>query len=134
MNYDVGEHNERDIASGFLGDGMGEVENLMASGEMLPAQLPIQADWSPCKKLAASVLASALVELRDHGHDQSYQKRIDEDLDWIRSDDTEWPFSFLRICDLIGLQPEWARQNVDRWLAIPPSERKRPSTPYRQAA
>lgn len=125
-------HNE--IKRLYTGEGLSEVENLMASGEMLPAQLPVQADWSPCKKLAAAVLASALVEIRDHSHDPAYRRRIEEDLEWIECGDVEWPFSFLRICDLINLDPEWVRANVHTWLTVPPTARKKPGTPYRQAA
>jgi len=128
------ELSERDVASRYLGDGTSAIEDWMASGEILPAQLPLKVEWSPCKKLAASVLASALVEVRDHAHDPAYQRRIAEDLDWIRSDEVEWPFSFLRICDLLGMEAEWVRSSVDRWLSVPPSGRKRPVTPYRQAA
>ncbi len=125
---------DRDVGSLYMGDGMSHVEHLMATGEMLPSQLPIQADWSPCKKLAASVLASALVEIRDHSHDPSYKKRIDEDLEWIECGEEEWPFSFLRICDLLDLNPDWVQMNVNHWLMVPPTERKKPVTPYRQAA
>ena len=130
-NSDSGQN---DMKSLYASDGMSEVENLMASGEMLPSQLPIQADWSPCKKLAASVLASALVEIRDHSHDSSYRRRLEEDLEWIECGEVEWPFSFLRICDLINLDPEWVKENVYHWLAVPPGDRKKPATPYRQAA
>ncbi len=125
---------DRDVDSVFLGDGMSEVEHLMASGEMLPTQLPSHAAWSPCKKLAASVLASALVEIRDHSHDPAYDKRINEDIDWIECGEVEWPFSFLRVCDLLGLDPDWVKTNVQHWMTVPPSDRAKPVTPYRQAA
>lgn len=133
--FDSGsEYGERLPATRLFGDGMAEIENLMASGEMLPAQMPLRVEWSPCKKLAAAVLASALVEIRDHAHDPAYRKRIDEDLEWIRSPEVEWPFSFLRICDLLHFEAEWVRANVEHWLATPPANRKKPPTPYRQAA
>lgn len=128
------ESRERISMNRYLGDGMSEIENLMASGEILPAQQPLQVEWSPCKKLAAAVLASALVEIRDHAHDPSYRRRVAEDLEWIRSQDMEWPFSFLRICDLLHFEPEWVYANVEHWLATPPTNRKKPATPYRQAA
>ncbi len=123
-----------DVKKLYAGDGLSELENMMASGEMLPAQMPLQIEWSPCKKLAASVLASALVEIRDHSHDPSYKKRIAEDLEWIECGEVDWPFSFLRICDLLHFDPEWVVENVHRWLAVPPRERKKPLTPYRHAA
>lgn len=128
------DNDDRNVGSRYVGDGMSDVEHLMASGEMLASQLPIQAEWSPCKKLAASVLASALVEIRDHAHDPAYARRIEEDLEWIDCGEEEWPFSFLRICALLSLDAEWVRDVVDEWMRIPPTKRKRPGTPYRQAA
>ncbi len=46
--------------------GLSVIDSLMAGGELLPAQLPVASHWSPEKRLAAAVLASALVEIRDH--------------------------------------------------------------------
>ena len=46
--------------------GLAVIDHLMAGGEMVPAQLPSATNWSAEKKLAAAVLASALVEVRDH--------------------------------------------------------------------
>ncbi len=124
--------NHRDSTTSHLD--LPELEHLLASGQILASQQPIQSEWSPCKKLAVAVLASALVEVRDHAHDQSYERRIQEDLEWIESDDAEWPFSFVRICELMNLETAWVRTMVDGWIAVPPSQRKRPVTPYRQAA
>jgi hypothetical protein len=123
--------------SGFAranGHDMSVVENLMAGGQMLPSQLPSSSDWTPERKLAASVLASALVEVRDHTHNSSYRKKIKEDLEWIGSEDTEYPFSFLSLCDLFGLESEWVREVVAGWLEEHPDKARRPITPYRQAA
>lgn len=110
------------------------IEDLMASGQMLPSQLPSASDWRPEKKLAAAVLASALVEIRDHAHDPSYRRKVAEDLQWFASDDVAWTFSFLRLCDLLDLEPAWVRQKVAGWMASPLNKANRRATPYRHAA
>lgn len=110
------------------------IADLMASGQMLPSQLPSRSEWTPEKRLAAAVLASALVGVRDHAHNPTYRRKIAEDLEWFASDDATWPFSFVRLCDLFDLDPEWVRQAVARWLKRPLSKAQRPTTPYRHAA
>lgn len=33
---------------------------------------------------------------------------------WMRSDDTSWPFSFCSLCDMLGLDPAHLRASVYR--------------------
>ncbi len=91
------------------------IDHLMASASILPAQLPLRTDWSPAKRLAAAVLSAALVEIRDHAHDPNYRRKVEEDLQWILSDDRSWPFSFSNLCDLFALDVPWVRQSALRW-------------------
>ncbi len=110
------------------------IEHLMAGGQMLSAQVSTASNWTPEKKLGGAVLASALVEIRDHHGDPHYRRRTAEDLEWIHADDAEWPFSFVRLCALFELDTDWVREVVARWVATPLAERTRPGTPYRHAA
>jgi hypothetical protein len=114
--------------------GLAVIDHLMACGTLLPAQLPSATCWSPEKKLAAAVLASALVEIRDHHGSKGHRRRVAEAIDWVQSDDSEWPYSFLRLCGLFGLEPDWVRGAVNRWMATPRDARKPVSFLYRQAA
>jgi hypothetical protein len=114
--------------------GLSVIDGLMAGGELLPAQLPSASHWSPEKRLAAAVLASALVEIRDHHGSPGHRRRITEALEWIALDDGSWPFSFVRLCDLFGLEVDWVRGVIARWAAVPPEDRKSISFLYRQAA
>jgi len=118
----------------FLSGGLSVIDDLMAGGEMLPAQLPAATHWTPEKKLAAAVLASALVEIRDHHGSPGHRRRVAEALEWVALDDGEWPMSFVRLCGLFGLEVEWVRGVVAGWVAVPPSERKSIAYLYRQAA
>lgn len=96
-------------------------EHLMAGGSFMPAQVASPCVWSPEKRLAGAVLASALVGIRDHHGDPKYRNAIVEDLRWIALDDDAPPFSFVRLCQTFGLEPEWVRDVVRRWMARAPA-------------
>jgi len=34
---------------------------------------------------------------------------------WLFNDDPNWPFSFLSICSVLGLCPQYIRQGLKRW-------------------
>ena len=40
-----------------------------------------------------------------------------ETAEWFASDDTEWPFSFVPICQHLGIEPEYVRAGLRRWRA-----------------
>lgn len=109
------------------------VNHLLAGGELLPSQLPAASSWSPEKKLAAAVLTSALVCIRDHYGDEAHVERVEEDLAWVASDDMTHAFSFLPLCDLFELEAAWVREVVERWKATDKRER-RPFSLHRHAA
>jgi len=95
------------------------VDGLMAAGTLLPAQLPSPSRWSADKRLAAAVLATALKDVQPYHGRASHRRRHDETMQWIHSDDTAWPFSFLRLCALFDLDAEWVRAVVKRWISAP---------------
>lgn len=33
-----------------------------------------------------------------------------EEEEWVLADDTEWPFSFLRLCEAFGIEPDSLRK------------------------
>jgi hypothetical protein len=35
--------------------------------------------------------------------------------EWIESDDRRWPYSFVSICDVLGLNPEYVRRGLREW-------------------
>jgi hypothetical protein len=114
------------------GDGQ-VLDHLLAGGELLPTQIPAQSLWSPEKRLAAAVLTSALINIRDRYGRSTRQSELDADLAWVHSDDIEKPFCFLRLCDVFGLDPGWVRQNVERWRREKPDVRV-PFSMHRHAA
>ena len=98
------------------------LEHLIACATVVAAQLPSQSNWSPEKRLAGTVLASALVEIRDYHDDRVHCRRVRENLEWVASDESEWPFSFVRLCHLFDLEPTWVRMIVRRWVTEPSAE------------
>ncbi len=102
------------------------VDDLMAAGALLPVQTPAASpSWSPEMRLAAAVLAGALSEIRVHHGRRSRRRQVAEALAWVRSNDTAWPFSFLRLCALFALDPDWVRSAVERWTRMSRPERGR---------
>lgn len=110
------------------------IEELMSGGELLPSQLPTVSHWSPEKRLAAAVLASALIEIRDHHGSRAHRRRVTEALEWVAAEDGGWPFSFVRLCELFSLEVAWVREAVRRWIATPIGDRKAVPFLYRHAA
>jgi hypothetical protein len=72
--------------------------------------------WTPEKHLAAAVLTDALVEVRDFLGHPAHEKQVAADLEWIFSDASDSPFSFLELCSTFDLEPLYLRQIVLHWL------------------
>jgi len=95
------------------------VEHLLGGGTMLPEQWLSGTVWSPEKELASAVLMDALVEVREYSGHPLHKHKAREDLEWIFSDDTESPYSFVRLCELLGLDPVAIRKIMWNWIAGP---------------
>lgn len=110
------------------------IEHMLASGQVLPEQMPSACYWTPEKKLAAAVFVGGLVEVRNHAHDLARRRRVAEELAWIFSNDTTWPYSFVRLCELFHLDPAYVRRIVRAWLEPGTTARKRMCSTHRHAA
>jgi hypothetical protein len=110
------------------------IEHWLAGGEILPAQLAVPSVWTPEKRLAAAVLRDALVVVRDAGGDAARRRVVAEDTRWIFSNDSTWPYAFVPLCHLFGIDPGWVRRMVRRWQQVPCSERARYGPRFRHAA
>jgi hypothetical protein len=44
---------------------------------------------------------------------------------WFSSDATNWPFAFVNICTVLGLDPTYVRQGLKRWHYQRPQEMRR---------
>lgn len=95
---------------------IGVLRDLIQGGEILPSQLPSASHWTPEVRLAAAVLAQAIADVRWRRPDGRDRIRANAALRWLRSDDGRWPYSFLRICEVLQIEPAWVRDRVNGWL------------------
>ena len=53
---------------------------------------------------------------------------------WLFADDQHWPFSFVNICAVLGLDVEYIRLGLQRWRqhppTVPPKKRRRTALPH----
>ena len=66
------------------------------------------------KDLAAGILKQAVLDLRRfHGASSAVEREFYLDAHrWVTSDDCNWPFSFLNVCQTLNLAPEIVREEV----------------------
>lgn len=49
------------------------------------------------------------------------QKLAQEAEEWFLAEDDQWPFSFIQICTVLGLDPEYIRLGLKRWRQQTPT-------------
>ena len=108
------------------------IEHFQAGGEMVAAQLPRRPPGHAEKKLAAAVLASTLVHVRDHYGDATHRRAVQKDLEGILSTRSAAD-PFIPLCHVLDLEPEWVRRMVRRWM-VSSGRRVRQSSVHRSAA
>ena len=91
-------------------------EQLFEGGFATPEEPTAAIRWSPEKHLAAAVLTDALIEVRDFAEHPGHKKQVAEDLEWIFSNASDSPFSFLELCTIFDLEPSYVRGIVLHWL------------------
>jgi hypothetical protein len=71
----------------------------------------------PEQRLMAAILEDAVRVYRDHATARTARDRdLLRDVEaWFASGEAAHPFSFLRICDELCINPDWARQVLGRW-------------------
>lgn len=42
-------------------------------------------------------------------------RQVKDTEEWIFKDDYEWPFSFINICEAVGMDPQYLRNGLLRW-------------------
>ena len=71
----------------------------------------------PEKRLMAAILEDAVQVYGEHAAAPTKRDRdlLREVEAWLTSDEASYPFSFLRICDELCVDPAWVRQVVAGW-------------------
>lgn len=76
---------------------------------------------TPERALMVSVLWQAADDLQKYRHarQRKRQRLYLEAYRWVESESRIWPYSFMNICDSLGLSPEALREELlgDRWTA-----------------
>lgn len=74
---------------------------------------PQQAEY----RLVVAVLQDAVECFQKHlvARDHKARQLFDDAALWLASDDRTWPYSFLNICDLLGLNPHYVRNGLRQW-------------------
>jgi hypothetical protein len=83
---------------------MENVASFLLQGERFPMPTPIQSteQWtsSDIEELQMAMINSALVDIRDKRKSEQMRR---EAYEWLMSDDSEWPLSYVNCCQSIGL-------------------------------
>ena len=71
---------------------------------------PLQAE----RRLMLAVLQDAVRTLQKHpeAHNPKRRRLVSQTARWVASDDIGWPFSFVNICDALGLHPGQLRSSL----------------------
>lgn len=88
---------------------------------VLPSQffsrVQIDASLQPEKRLMLAVLEDAVGTFQKYVFaGERNGRRLFQDVeDWVASDDLEWPYSFVNICNGLGLEADYMRSGLRRW-------------------
>jgi hypothetical protein len=70
----------------------------------------------PEHRLMLAVLEDAVHVYQIGGSGGARTRRLYAETEqWFASTDTSWPFSFVRICQVLGLDPDYVRAGLRRW-------------------
>ena len=69
------------------------------------------------KRLMLAVLENALDSYQKYvfAKDGQGRQMFDAAVAWLNSPDTEWPFSYLNICETLDINPEYLRRGLEGW-------------------
>ena len=72
---------------------------------------------SPERELMVAVLEEALADYQRccSARDKKARKQCVSAKAWILESDSEWIFSFINCCEVLGVEPDYLRQGLLRW-------------------
>lgn len=97
------------------------VSRLIEADTILPEQYfdRLIADHSsfPEKRLMLAVLEDAVASFQRYldSKNRRSQRLFQEAEEWFWSDDADWPFSFVSICNALEIEPEYLRRGLKAW-------------------
>lgn len=71
----------------------------------------------PEYRLIVAVLQDAIECFQKHlfARDHKARHLFEDAAEWLASDDREWPYSFISICDVLNLNPDYVRSGLQAW-------------------
>lgn len=71
----------------------------------------------PEYRLIVAVLEDAIECFQKHllARDHKARNLFEDAADWLASDDREWPYSFVSICEVLNLNPAYLRSGLQAW-------------------
>jgi hypothetical protein len=129
---------QRPVLSPFLYD-LGAATQALPPAAVLPEQFYSPAASAVSGRGEVALMRAVLEDAIDCFQkllgktDRRSQRLVREAEEWIFSEDLRWPFSFLNICNVLGIDPDYVRRGLKRWQQhrFPAPEK---SKPHRTAA
>lgn len=102
-------------------------DNIVGDGQMfqpdvlLPSQffasMRKKVPQEPEYRLIVAVLQDAVECFQKHlfARDHKARHLFEDAADWLASNDREWPYSFVSICEVLDLNPEYVRSGLHAW-------------------
>jgi len=106
---------------------LGATSQILSSGVILPVQFYGPAAGLDTSRgeiaLMRAVLEDAIgcFQKQTATSGRRVQRLAREAEEWFFSDDHHWPVSFVNICAVLGLDPEYIRMGLKRWRQRPPT-------------
>lgn len=71
----------------------------------------------PEYRLIVAVLQDAIECFQKHLFARDHKARLlfEDAAEWLASDDREWPYSFVSICEVLNLNPDYLRGGLQMW-------------------
>lgn len=96
-----------------------ESARFTASSEFFGTQWDSQSGVQnqPEKRLMLAILLDAVECFQKYAplHRRKPDRLFTATAEWIFEDDYKWPFSFLNICDAVGINPQYLRNGLQQW-------------------
>lgn len=75
--------------------------------------------WEPEERLMLAVLDDAIACFQKYAfaRDRKGKVLFQEAEEWVQATNSDWPFSFVNICEMLGFGPDYLRQGLAEWKA-----------------
>jgi hypothetical protein len=75
--------------------------------------------WEPEEKLMLAVLDDAIACFQKYAfaRDRKGKVLFQEAEKWVQATNSDWPFSFGNVCEILGFAPDYLRQGLGQWKA-----------------